>query len=173
MKKPVLIVACLLFMIVSCKQSPEEKAKALIKEELRTTLHDYKSYEPVNYGILDSSFSSPADLVEYREAKAAMSDNLEKLKEFNSDLEIYGRSWVASGEFANKKEQYKLLNIEFDKAKKTVDSILKGFVPRFSSWKMKHSYRAKSLVGNLGIHHYDYYFDSSLTKIIKNVDISK
>ena len=53
MKKKLLIIICI--GLIGC--SKENKAKSLIKESLSKSMNDYKSYEPVEYSKLDSSFS--------------------------------------------------------------------------------------------------------------------
>jgi len=55
-----------------------------------------------------------------------------------------------------------------DKMKK----LTADFKPEFSGWGMKHSYRARSLSGNTGIHHYIYVFNKELTKLVDHEDIS-
>jgi hypothetical protein len=58
MKKILLFVFAVLF--IGCV-SKEQRAKKLIKEELRKTLHDFKSYEAVTFGTLDSVFTDFTD----------------------------------------------------------------------------------------------------------------
>jgi len=45
----------MILLLAAC--SKEDKAKKLIKESLSKTMNDYKSYEPVEYGRLDSNFT--------------------------------------------------------------------------------------------------------------------
>lgn len=79
LKKHVLVL--LLFpMIFSCN-SQEKRAQKLIKEEMRLTLNDFKSYEPVQYGTLDSAFLSYEDSPQVKLYQ-------EKLEEFQQEAEL-------------------------------------------------------------------------------------
>lgn len=56
------IAISLAFTIVYCScennNTPEKKAQALIKQSLEKTMNDFSSYEPVDFGTLDSTFTS-------------------------------------------------------------------------------------------------------------------
>lgn len=56
MKKQKLVIMLFSLIVIGC--SKEDKAKSLIKEELAKTMNDFKSYEPVEYGKLDSNITS-------------------------------------------------------------------------------------------------------------------
>jgi hypothetical protein len=56
MKKSPLGFILLLLFLCSCSNR-EDQAKKLIKNELSTTMNDYNSYEGVEFGKLDSTFS--------------------------------------------------------------------------------------------------------------------
>ena len=168
----------LLFIIIplalfSCKLSPVEKAKSAIHEEMRTTLHDYKSYEPVQYGKLDSDYSSVEDLPQMKALQKDFDQNVADEKEHFSTMKIYGASLYLTGQYNSEKRI-----VDADIAKMLSDTtemgqIRRNFKPQFVGWKIEHSYRAKSLSGNLGIHHYILHLDSSLTKVNYTVDISE
>src|SRR5579862_4156486 len=95
MKKLLYII--LIFSSSCGHKSPEERAKKLIDEQMKLTLNDYKSYEPVTFGKLDSSFTDFKDDPKYI-ADAKTADSV--MKEMNSmseDMKIYGQLWANSG----------------------------------------------------------------------------
>lgn len=52
------LTVVLFIALVACSQSKEEKAKSLIKENMKTSMNDFKSYEAVEFGKLDSTYTS-------------------------------------------------------------------------------------------------------------------
>ena len=53
----------LLLSLSSCTKSPMGKVEDAVREELRRTLHDFSSYEPVEWGKLDTIYVSEVDAV--------------------------------------------------------------------------------------------------------------
>lgn len=53
----------LLLSLSSCTKSPMSKVEDAVREELRKTLHDFSSYEPVEWGKLDTIYVSEMDVV--------------------------------------------------------------------------------------------------------------
>jgi hypothetical protein len=167
------LIICFLSVIMfsACKQqTPEEKAKKLIKDRLFTTLHDFKSYEPVKYGTVDSSFTSvfedPTYMAlksEYDSLKKEVDDNIERGKTYVN----YPMIAYMGIKYANTAQKCVDQMIPLGKS---MDSLEVVFKPKFNGWKMDHSFRAKSLGGNLGIHHYTYYFNEKLDSLIDAID---
>jgi len=54
MKKLITILFALTIIFASCTKSPEQKAQTCIKDYLKKHLNDVKSYEPVEFGKLDT-----------------------------------------------------------------------------------------------------------------------
>lgn len=171
MKLPAIIWASVL--VVSCKPSPEEKAQKTIIESLRLSLHDYKSYEPVQFGKLDSAYSKLEDLPMIIISLEAFN---KADKEFKSELEeakIYAASYYTYNQYSYHKRLANLALAQMTLNEPIIDSAKKGFRPEFVGWKMQHSYRAKNLSGNLGIHHYMYFLNKSLDSVFKQTDVSE
>lgn len=61
--KKLLLSSILLLSLSSCIKSPMSKAEDAVREELRRTLHDFSSYEPVEWGKLDTIYVSEVDAV--------------------------------------------------------------------------------------------------------------
>lgn len=49
----------LVIMLAACKQTPQQKAEALVKKYLDTSLNDPKSYESVSFGLLEKLKGKP------------------------------------------------------------------------------------------------------------------
>lgn len=160
-----------LVVLLSCGHaSNESKAKKLIRDHLYKTLHDYKSYEPVEFEKIDTLYS------------AAIDDSLFNLYRTLADKYLDS----ANGLTNELKNSYLLPSSSVvliqEKGERTMDSAQyfikkmeereKIFKPDFIGWKMNHSFRAKSLGGNLGIHHYRYKFDKDFKEITGEDDIS-
>lgn len=61
--KKLLLSSIFLLSLSSCIKSPMSKAEDAVREELRRTLHDFSSYEPVEWGKLDTIYVSEVDAV--------------------------------------------------------------------------------------------------------------
>ncbi|PZP47066.1 MAG: hypothetical protein DI598_11430 [Pseudopedobacter saltans] len=74
MRKLILVTVTCIF--VGCS-SPEDKAKSLIEEDMKVTLHDYESYEPVSYSGLSDAYSD----VEHDSEAPKLIEESKRLKE--------------------------------------------------------------------------------------------
>jgi hypothetical protein len=172
MRSTILIITAFSLM-ASCKLSPDEKAKKAIREELRVTLHDYKSYESVQYGKLDSDFSSVFNFPEYKKLSEDLDQTIAHEKEHFETMKIYAGSIYSFDRYRNEK---RIVEDDLEKMiRDTADmgNLKRSFRPNFVGWQIEHSYRARSLAGNLGIHHYLFHLDSALTKVLSQDDISE
>ncbi len=168
MKKLLLLI---LIGVSSCKISPEDKAKKLITENLKHSLHDFKSYEPVEYGKLDSTYSDCSETPEYIKAD-------KKGKEFTAQMDDYAESskfGLAVGTI--KYSEYKKQLTEYHDSAlfylNIKQKMMDTSIERFVGWHMIHSLRAKNLMGSTAIHHYRYFFNIQLSELIKSEDVSE
>jgi hypothetical protein len=162
------IVVTLLF---SCS-SPEKRAQKAIKEDLRLSLHDFKSYEPVQFGKLEIANSSVEDLPEYNLCIAMADSFLKQGREYNDKADMYDSDYSRDKYW----EYSELSRSTLDSSQKYIDkakSMELHFVPKVSGWKMAHSFRARTLEGNYKLDQYEFYFDKGITKVIKSVDLSE
>lgn len=160
-----LLSFCVSGLLTSCGKSNEEKAKDLIDEQLQLSLHDYGSYEPVEFGKLDSTYSSAFDLPEYNDAVNKAKHFKDEGNDKVNDAELYGRF----GLYERQVEYAREGKILFDSAMFYVNKAAKidsSFVPEFVGWGMTHTFRANNKFGNKVIAHRKYYFDKDFTKII-------
>lgn len=173
MKK--LLFICLMCIgtlgFIGCS-SPEKKAKSLIDHQLKVSLHDYSSYENVEFGKLDSTFSDASDLSEYKDA-------LDKVKDFNKqggskidDAKLYGE--IGSPELQVKYARWAKSLLDsatyYLNIVKRIDST---FVPEFVGWNITHTFRANNASGNKIIVHRKYNFDKDITQIVKDENLDE
>jgi len=157
--------------LASCSVTPEKKAKELIEVNLKQSLHDWNSYEPVKYSKLDSLFTRIYDHPEYKQA-------LEKAEFYSKQIDEYEKKINENANTPYGRANYNiwyetqvtLLDsaIHYVEVKKRIDSL---FVPQFDGWRMQHSYRANNAMGNKVITHRSYFFDKDINQIIKVEDL--
>lgn len=167
------IILFLSISVVGCTLSPTEKAKKVIRRYLELSLNDMKSYEVVQFGKLDSSFSEYQRLDQYRKLRDSF-DYYAKENKLNLEN---AKMYAPLSSYSNKASLY-LAMAKWDlvKMQSVADSIelaSKHFVPKFIGWKMEHSFRAKNLAGNLGIHHYMYYLNPTIDTVVSSLDVGE
>lgn len=155
-----------------CSLSNEKKAKDIIDHQLQVSLHDYDSYELVEFGTLDSTFSSAFDLPEYNDAinkaenfKKQGISKIEDAKLYAQFESMYEKQikYAQDGKALLDSAMYYL---------KIAEKIDSTFVPEFVGWEMTHTFRANNANGNKVIAHRKYYFDKEMTRIVdeENLD---
>jgi hypothetical protein len=176
MKIGVFILA-LLIILSSCS-SPERKAKKAIKEKLKVTLHDFKSYEPVEFGTLDSLFSDVTSSSEYEVLKSkheAWIRQVEKENKADQD-EIQKAIYDGNSFHIPIINEYSLVPRCKDSAQVyavKMQAFEDSYKPRFIGWSMTHLYRAKNLAGNYRLANESFYFDKDLIKVAGSIDMSE
>lgn len=146
MKK--LILICLAFAFVACG-SPEKTAQKLITGYLKENLKDPDSYQPAEFGKLDSAYTSFDDQAKVFSARFDAAKAESKLRISQKDLPAMQAS------IANMKQ----LMEEWEKAEG-------DFKPEFAGWKMQHKYRAKNGYGATDISVDTFCFDEGMTKVV-------
>lgn len=169
MKKTLAIMVIALAMF-SCSKSPEQIAQQLIKESLLELMDDPKSYEPVEFGTLDSTFTTLDDYQpfndaydKYMDCKAAAEtyESTASTAKWNEDYEGQIKFLKLANEMYDKAETYRQQALD---SKKT-------FKPQFNGWKMTHKFRCKNAFGAVMLNEIDLYFDKELTQIIGRGEI--
>lgn len=165
------IFLTLVFLLFSCS-SFEDKAKKAIKDNLKLTLDDYKSYEPVQFGKLEYAMSIWADAPEVTNLLKKETYYIAKCQEYKEKYTLYEFD-VLGKDFTM---YFDLSGIYLDSAE-FIDEKIKtfeaNFVPERIGWQMNHSFRAKTSSGNLRINKYLFIFDNNITRVTKAVDLSE
>jgi len=157
-------------LILNSCSSPEKKFQKAIKQELSLTLHDFKSYEPVQFGKIEIASSEYTDVPEVKEYLDESDKYLKLVDEYENKEEIYDNEYSREKYWEYSKLHLEALN-QGKKCLEKIDSIKLHFVPQVIGWKMVHTFRAKNLGGNLGLHHYLFCVDKEYSKVIKTVDL--
>lgn len=179
-----IFVICLTFL--GCT-SREEKANKLIKQDMFKTLYDFESYEPIETK-LDSAYTSiytDSIIKLYASIASALlddiQDNIDKMKDDESTMEIWRYSYSSLGR--NKfKKAYEDFSERLDETEfymkvvnKYMDSIrfkFSIFKPQFYGWKAIHKFRCKTKGGNFDLGDYIYVFDKKIKNIISKEDMN-
>ena len=126
---------------------------------MRTTLNDFKSYEPIEFGKLESSKTTFSQSNEGIELEQSILNHLQKM----NDYLVIGSNSTGNAKF------YMDLS---EKEKNIADELSSQRLKKIESfkgeacWKMKHSFRARNAGGNYGIHNAYYTFDYDITIIL-------
>lgn len=172
MKKLLLTMTALVGLLTAfsgCKKNPQKQAELLVKKRLEVSLHDFSSYESVQFGHLDSTFSRVDELEEYQASLSLAKELKDKGLDKGEDAERYGRYGLYREQARYAREAAYLLDSAMYHIRKCkeLDSL---FTPEFVGWQITHSFRANNASGNKIINHRIFYFDKDLTTIVKDED---
>lgn len=163
-------IITLVILLISCS-SPEQKAKKAIKEYLKYTLNDFKSYEPVSFGKIEVAYSNYEDSPIVKQYFDEAEKFLEKAKENNEEADNWGYEHTIIRDSYRKQANEALDRA--DKIMQKVDSIKLHFVPTVIGQKMTHMFRARIPAGGYKLNDYIFYFDKEFSKVTKSIDLSE
>lgn len=133
-------VVIIMIGLCSCSKSKVERAKESIRKHLSKTMLDFKSYEPVEFGKLDSTFS------DYKNSIRA--DSLQKDIDYSLQLATQLKE---SGEKSDAKASiYGIVDLilrQVDSLTKLRDKEESEFHPAFAGYTLTHTYRGKNALG--------------------------
>lgn len=159
MKQLIFAFTICTFILSSC-QSKEDKVKELVKNDLYKTLHDFSSYESVEWTELKPTY-----------------DLSKEPKERQDSLLHYAATRIILESFSGgdgilKDESYQgEYNAKIKRCKAIEDSI-EALIP-IKGYTISHTYRANTLGGNKRISTIRYEFDAELTKVVKKEEEGK
>lgn len=166
MKKLILF---LLPLAVACKtKTKDELMKDSIKAYLSKSMHDFKSYEPVEFKKPDSTYSNYAE----SERGKALFDSIDYYNKKQgiyleqSRKHMYTSTYVAS----KMMNDGKIYGAKSDSLLKLVDKEKDFFVKRFNGYKMLHTFRGKNMNGATIINTKRFYFDTAFV-VTKSVEV--
>jgi hypothetical protein len=135
-----------IILMIGC-QTKEEKARTAIKEYLSKTLNDFKSYEPIEYGSLDSNESAFAETDQYQLLKERRDYYKKQMNDANEraqNAELYDKRKAIT--------LYKEAEANANSAGEFNKLILEGldkFKGKFNGYIIRHKFRAKNAMGGL------------------------
>lgn len=181
----ILLGALLITLFVSCGKSPEEKANALIEDDIKKVLYHPETYDPAETQI-DSAFTPFDDPVFYEKTvqlcKLGMSiDECDrKMKNAKSSMSIWSgpyQSAFGRNEYQEAKNEYD----ENERNKKSIEAKVKKLATelktmleneqQFIGFRARHPYRANNNAGQTIFGETKYLFDKSLSKIVASYDM--
>lgn len=153
MKKSICLVLIVGLLSASCnKASDRELAQQMIEDRIAT--EHIEQYEAVQFGELDSAFTTIKETREYQLAIATHALYV------NLKFEYHGVDNEKSQLYADSAAILKAYS----------DSIENAFVPQWIGWKMNHIYRSMHKTKGQVVNSYDYYFDKDVSRIV-NVEM--
>lgn len=188
MKKVFLCLASVL-AFYGCQKSLEEQAQEAVKNELRTSLYHFDSYEPLKTEV-DSAFNEPINNPIVLDLIKGIAEEQEEfqIKELALKLELAESSiglWSDSRGY----DSYALNSYnEAVKDKADAEDKMKAFLKKtwrnmlelsrhieqadsaFIGWRVKHSYRAKTRGGDPDIGHGVYIFSEDFKKLLFHLE---
>lgn len=163
MKKVIFMLLAVIAFCGCAGTTNESTAKQLIKERLKLNLHDYSSYESVEFGSLDSTFTT---LLTDSAFFKAFTRRLAYQKARN---ESYENAELWKSVSRERQKQYLGLEKQYqDSVTRYIafeDSARNKFIPVFNGFAMRHSFRANNANGNKVITHNVYKFNTELSVI--------
>lgn len=159
-------------LLFSCS-SKEDRAKKACKKYLNETLHDIKSYEEVSWGEIDSAFTTAENSAQVIALEKDFDVLENDIKERIDSMKLYGDAWKAIGEYKWRLDHVSQKTEELQKISNKIDSIAANWKPEFIGFKIKHTFRSKTLSGNFRIAHYTFFLNPELTTVIKQEDNSE
>lgn len=163
-----LVTLCLLF---ACEASTENKAKALVQEDMRTYLQDYNSYDPIAFSKLDSSYTS-SNQAEFEANNRLLKTYEQRMEECTSKLKDYLANKITQEE----SEQYKqLLQQIKDSAKLCMarnSELMQDLAPVFSGYQIQHTFKSQDAGGSKNMHHVVYFLDSNLSRVLSRQEVA-
>lgn len=183
--KKVLFGALLVTLFVSCSKSPEEKANAMIVDDIKKVLYHPETYDPAETQV-DSAFTPFDDPAFYEKTvqlcKLGMSiDECDRnMKLAKSSMSI----WSGPYQSAFERNEYQEAKDKYDenaqnkksaeiKAKKLANE-LKAMLDKerqFIGFKARHRYRANNNAGQTVFGEMKYLFDKDINKIVASYDM--
>ncbi len=186
MKKIIVITTLSAIIGFSCNRlSKENTAQLLIKEMLTNTMVHPDSYEGVQFGTLDSLYSSIEDDSVYIEIKSALTNlvtqkdktekDLARNKKSSDNLNQLRMFGTVNTPYLDKerRELNKLLssyNLEIDFLQQRVDSITVNLNPKFIGYTMTHRFKYLARGGFKMDNTTLFYLDPNITQVTKFKD---
>lgn len=186
--KKILLGTISLVVLASCSSSPEDKANALIKEEMKKVLYHAETYDPVETQI-DSAFTPFDDPMFYDKTLrlyklgTAIDEYDRKIRSEKSDMAHYRDMLRIMFSSSNQErynqakenyDEYLAKKAETESKAKALANELKKMLDReqlFIGFKARHRYRANNNAGQTVFGDMEYLFDKDISKVVAAYDM--
>lgn len=185
MNKILFTTAILSLLAVSCK-SPEEKANALIEEDVKKMLYYAESYDPVET-VVDSAFTPFDSPIFYDKAIQSyqfcktIAELKHKMKSEKISMFIHRDGPYQSALDKDNYQEAKNKYNEYDKQIKSLEMKIAVLANEliamlneeevFIGYKVYHRYRAKNRAGEICFDNMEYMFNKDLDQIVASYDM--
>lgn len=185
--KKIIYFAIVAAIMVSCGQSQEQRAEALIKESLKKSLYKPETYKSVETKV-DSAYApydDPAffeELAELGKMNNEYTELEEKAKRAKSSMSIWSDPYMTAygrNEYQEAKEEYEEANAKIEKLKtkgrkqyEKVVKLLQG-EQRFIGYKAVHNYRADNNAGNTLIGNTIFFIDENFSEVRYSLEVEE
>lgn len=186
MKKYIFLLPIVLFTI-SCSQSQEDKANAVIKAELRKSLYLPDSYKPIDTKV-DSAFA-PFDSPELFEIMEECGKIGKELHDLESEMKSAKSSmsiWSGSDRSAFARNEYNEAKEKYDKANGEIGTLQEKSLVKFKElyeimsqnrkfigYRVTHNYRANNNAGNTLIGNDIFILDPELKEVLFHCEVDE
>lgn len=183
--KKIFYFALVALIMASCGKSPEQKAEALIKDDLKKSLYKPETYKPVETKV-DSAFAPYDDLkflteleelgklgIEYKELQ-------DKVKMAKSSM----ANWSGPYQSAFAKNEYQEAKNDFDEASEKMEKVslkcadhlkivanMMKEERKFIGFKAIHNYRADNNAGQTLIGNTIFFIDKDFKEVIYSLPL--
>lgn len=183
--KSVLMGVVLVLLLASCSKSLEDKANALIEEDIKKVLYHPETYDPAETQV-DSAFTPFDDPAFYEKTvqlcKLGMSiDKCDRnMKRAKTSMSIWGGPYQSAFD----RNEYKKAEDEYNenaqnkksaevKAKKLANElkIMLDKELQFIGFKARHRYRVNNNAGQTIFGEMKYLFDKGMNRIVSSYDM--
>lgn len=171
--KKLLLLFLFAIAIAACTSSPEKKAQKAIKEYLFKTLNDIDSYEPVEYGTIDSLYTDYTmdslyqKAVELNNVSIKMRDSIKKIWERRK---IYNEFEFNPDEVNNLYTATMFVEYTYPRI---IDSLKNNYQSYFMGMGMIHSFRAKNTLGSNILCKWQFIFSPDFESVLSTINLEK
>ncbi len=155
--KKIFLLLFVSILLLGCS-SPEKRAHKLIQAELKKTMNDFESYEPIEFSKIDTAFLA----YQYTKEYLSKYDSAEKIRELSSQI-IGDRSIdpeIRLRMYDSIRGDYELKMKILKWSENMPSDIQEG-------WSIKHSYRQNNEQGAKVLSESVFYFTIGLDTIYK------
>lgn len=164
MKKILFLVAMVLPMVfVGCSETNEQKAQKLIKEHMMKNVHDASSYEVVEFGSLDSTFTNIMDDSKFHHAFVKRIICQKMRNQLYNETQLWRT--IDKERYNHYKNRHDAYVDSTDMYYKQEQKAREQFVPMFNGYVMTHSFRANNEIGTPILNKVVIVFNKELTQI--------
>lgn len=166
--KQVIFIICALSLLFGCTKSNTDTAKTLIEEHLKNILHDKSSYESVEFGELDSTFTNYTTDSLYRHYLTKRVVCQKMRNKLYDESQIWRTIDKARYDYYTQRVLLYADSVSYYKGLE--DKAKSNFSPVFDGYVMKHSFRSKNQFGNTILNILAFQFDPDLTNVTSVCD---